>query len=128
MKKAPGELVDLITHIMEGVDCERRVMFGFPVYFMNRNMFAGLFEDKVFFRLSVEQRRSLESKAGPVLNLEPMPGRAMKDYWVVPPKIVSDSVKLRSLAAAAVEHARSLAPKAPKKASRVSKNKAKQQG
>ena len=100
MKKAPGELVDLITHIMEGVDCERRVMFGFPVYFMNRNMFAGLFEDKVFFRLSVEQRRSLESKAGPVLNLEPMPGRAMKDYWVVPPKIVSDPVKLRSLAAA----------------------------
>jgi TfoX/Sxy family transcriptional regulator of competence genes len=64
LNKAPAELVDLLGLTMEGIDCEKRLMFGFPAYFINKNMFAGLFEDRLFFRLSNEQLESLREKAG----------------------------------------------------------------
>jgi TfoX/Sxy family transcriptional regulator of competence genes len=114
LKKAPAELVELISKTMEGVDCEKRLMFGFPAYFTNTHMFAGLFEDKLFFRLPAAQIDSLKARSGTISNLEPMPGRAMKDYWVMPAKVVSDPERLRSLAVAAAEHTRSLGPKPAK--------------
>ena len=114
LRKSPAELIDLIADMMAGIECEKRLMFGFPAYFINKNMFAGLFEDKLFFRLSPQQ---VESLRGCVLNLEPMPGRPMKDYWVIAPVIRSDRLKLKRIAIEAAEYARGLPPK-KKKASR----------
>ena len=59
-----------------------RPMFGNLSAFVNGNMFAGLFGDDLFVRVSpTEQARILEQgdKA-----FDPMPGRAMKGYVVVP--------------------------------------------
>ncbi len=132
LKKAPAELVEVIARAMEGIECERRILFGYPAFFINNNMFAGLLEDRLFFRLSPTQLESLNAAAGPLANLEAMQGRPMKDYWVMPPALVSDATRLHDIAVSAAEHARSLAPKArkaPKKSSRSpgrsAKNKAK---
>jgi len=60
-----------------------RPVFGNISAFVNGNMFAGLFGNDLFVRLSEESRRELLDKKGASL-LEPMKGKPMKEYVVVP--------------------------------------------
>jgi TfoX/Sxy family transcriptional regulator of competence genes len=60
-----------------------RPMFGNIAAFINGNMFAGLFGEDLFVRLSEEGRAAVISQGGSLF--APMPGRPMKDYVVVPP-------------------------------------------
>jgi len=55
-----------------------RPMFGNTSAFVNGNMFAGLFGNDLFVRLSKESRKELLEKQGASL-LEPMKGRPMKE-------------------------------------------------
>ncbi len=64
-QKAPEELKVLLERVMTGIDCEKRSMFGYPAYFINQNMFAGLFQSAVFMRLSPEQLSTL-TKTSPI--------------------------------------------------------------
>lgn len=57
-------------------------MFGNLSAFVNGNMFAGVFGDDLFVRLPDEE--AAEVKAGGGRDFEPMPGRAMKGYVLVP--------------------------------------------
>lgn len=60
-----------------------RPMFGNISGFVNGNMFAGLFGDDLFVRLSGEKHNDLlENKDARLL--EPMTGKPMKDYVVIP--------------------------------------------
>lgn len=60
----------------------RKPMFGYPALFLNGNMFAGTFQDKIVARLSAAERtRALKAGAR---QFEPMPGRLMKEYVVIP--------------------------------------------
>lgn len=59
-----------------------RPMFGNQAAFVNGNMFAGLFGDRLFVRLSDTDRATLVREGGS--DFEPMPGRAMRGYTVVP--------------------------------------------
>jgi len=60
-----------------------RPMFGNLAAFVNGNMFCGLFGDDLFVRVDDADRASLLAKGG--RDFEPMPGRAMKGYVVLPP-------------------------------------------
>lgn len=60
-----------------------RPMFGNISGFVNGNMFAGLFGDDLFVRLSEEKHKDLLRNNGASL-LEPMAGKPMKDYVVIP--------------------------------------------
>ncbi len=60
-----------------------RPMFGNTSAFVNGNMFTGLFGNDLFVRLSEESRRELLDKKGASL-LEPMKGKPMKEYVVIP--------------------------------------------
>ncbi len=57
-------------------------MFGNLAAFVNGNMFAGLFGDDLFVRVSAADRDALLAKGG--RDFEPMPGRAMTGYVVLP--------------------------------------------
>ena len=111
--KAPEELKALIEELMAPIRCEKRPMFGYPAYFINRNMFAGLFQDRLFVRLSPAQIASL-GKTFKVDNLEPMPGRPMKDYQVIPEALYTDKKKMPALLEEAAAWCRTLPTKAPK--------------
>ncbi|MBE3064938.1 MAG: TfoX/Sxy family protein [Spirochaetes bacterium] len=113
-RKAPDELKGILDLAMQGIDAEKRLMFGFPAYFINANMFIGLFEDKLFIRLSDELREATERRMGALKHLEPMPGRPMKDYLVLPQSFYSKQKELEALIAAAAVHARSLPAKVKK--------------
>ena len=65
-------------------------MFGFPAYFLNNNMFTGTFEDNLFLRLSKVDREKIMKDHRTVRPFEPMPGRAMKEYVVLPKSLYSD--------------------------------------
>jgi TfoX/Sxy family transcriptional regulator of competence genes len=121
-QKAPEELKTTLDLAMQGVDCERRLMFGYPAYFINRNMFIGLYRDQLFMRLPETVASTLQGKRGAdIRNLEPMPGRPMKDYFVIPRELHMDQAELRRLMQAALEHTRTLKPKVPRAASRKKK-------
>jgi TfoX/Sxy family transcriptional regulator of competence genes len=110
--KAPEALKKLLDDAMAGIDCEKRPMFGYPAYFINRNMFTGLFQDQLFVRLSADHLGALLKKYPSIRHLEPMPGRPMKDYFVLPRELYGSPRALREAIDASVEHTRRLAPKA----------------
>ena len=60
-----------------------RPMFGNISAFVNGNMFTGLFGNDLFVRVSEESRKELLEKKGASL-LEPMKGKPMKEYVVIP--------------------------------------------
>ena len=112
--KAPDELRALIEKAMESKPCEKRPMFGYPAYFANGYMSAGLFQDKVFIRLSPSQQESLARRFGPLPPLEPMPGRPMTGYLVIPEKLYRDPSAFDSVIDEALSYAQTLPPKAKK--------------
>jgi TfoX/Sxy family transcriptional regulator of competence genes len=59
-----------------------RPMFGNLAGFVNGNMFCGLFGEDLFVRVSDEDQAKVRKQGGRAF--EPMPGRAMTGYVVVP--------------------------------------------
>ena len=82
-KKAPTEVVDFINEKMKTKNCDYKKMFGYPVYFVNGNMFAGIHGDKLFLRLSDSGVANITKDSKDVSAFEPMPGRAMKEICCV---------------------------------------------
>jgi hypothetical protein len=114
-KKSPPELVALIREIMKSADCDQKIMFGYPVYFVRGNMFTGLFADSMFFRVPAAQREELMARYRGLTVFEPLKGRVMKDYLALPLALKEDRKLLEELASMAYEHACTL-PQKKKKA------------
>ena len=112
--KAPEHLKKLLEDVMKNVDCVSRPMFGYPSYFINGNMFVGLFQDKVYARLAEGQLASLRAKYPSIRNLEPMPGKPMKAYYELPSELYSDKTALKKVIEASATHTRSLPEKTKK--------------
>ncbi len=113
-KRSPEALVQLFDRVLpEAPNFERRKMFGYPCAFVNGNMFAGLFAEQMFVRLPAEERLSMIAGQG-AKPLEPMPGRPMKDYIVVPPALLKRETALKALVARALTFGASLPPKVKK--------------
>src|SRR5689334_25315885 len=72
---------------------EPRTMFGYPSVFLNGNMLACIFQDRIMVRLSESDRAEAAKIGGKPF--EPSPGRAMKEYVELPPKVVSSPANLR---------------------------------
>jgi TfoX/Sxy family transcriptional regulator of competence genes len=64
-------------------------LFGNPAAFVNGNLCLGTFGPDVFLRLSEEDQARLISVPG-VRHFEPMPGRPMKGYLVLPRTLLED--------------------------------------
>lgn len=62
-------------------------MFGYPCAFVQGQMFAGLHQENMVLRLPEDDRREfLKLKDAQIF--EPMPGRLMREYVVVPPSVL----------------------------------------
>ncbi len=109
--KAPESLVADFTKAAGRVpDAAVRMMFGYPAAFLAGNMFAGIFQDKVILRLPQETRKAIAGQGG--RPFEPMPGRVMKEYVVLPEKVVGSAQLLDDWIGEAASYARTLPPKA----------------
>jgi TfoX/Sxy family transcriptional regulator of competence genes len=119
-KKTPPELAARFDQAApKDPTVVRKPMFGYPALFMNGNMFAGTLQDTVVARLP-EAARARAIKAG-ARQFEPMPGRPMKEYIVIP---ASDVAKPAALATW-LEQARAYGATLPKKQKTVKKTAAK---
>jgi TfoX/Sxy family transcriptional regulator of competence genes len=108
-KKAPLDLVPLFERVRppEGDGVEHRKQFGYPCCFANNNMFMGVFGEDIMVRLSDADRAEFLKQPGTSL-FEPMPGRPMKEYVLVPRSILNDGPELRGLVARSLGYAKSL--------------------
>jgi TfoX/Sxy family transcriptional regulator of competence genes len=73
---------------------ERRTMFGYPSVFLNGNMLASIFQDRVMVRLSETDRADAMKRAG-AKPFEPTPGRGMKEYVDFPAGVTANAKALR---------------------------------
>lgn len=94
-----------------------RPMFGNISAFVNGNMFAGLFGNDLFLRLSEESRQELLSNKGASL-LEPMKGKPMKEYIVIPQTWKNKPETVRQWLSRSLDWTSKLPPKKTKKTSR----------
>lgn len=117
-KKTPPELLLAFEQARpQDPRVESRRMFGFPAHFVNGNMFAGTFEDKIVLRLpGPERQRLLTAKRAKAF--EPMAGRPMQEYVVVPPAVTRKRAELASWIARAFAYAAKLPAKGSKTARR----------
>ena len=81
--KSPPELVERFATVMDRYpDAERKKMFGYPAAFVGGNMATGLFAEHWVVRLP--DGEIAEAKAAGAGSFEPMPGKPMKAFVVVP--------------------------------------------
>ena len=85
-----------------------RPMFGSVAAFVTGQMFMGLYADELFVRLPAEGRRMVMEAGGG--QLEPMPGRPMREY-VTLPGWQDDPGLVDRWAVRALDYASSLPPK-----------------
>lgn len=110
-KKPSQELSKFLEERMSSFEVRKRQMFGCPVYFAKDNMFAGVFENDIFIRLSEKDRKNITSEYDEVAQFEPVKGRVMKEYVVLPESLYNDHEKFRELLDLSYNYVSSLPPK-----------------
>jgi len=99
--------------VPEAPDVVVRPMFGNPAAFVNGNMFVGLFGPDLFVRLPEADRDAVSAMGGGPF--EPMPGRPMREYAVLPSAWRDEPDRLREWASRSLTWARDLPRKQKKK-------------
>ncbi len=84
---------------------------GRPTAFLGGNLFAGLHQESLMVRLSEPDRVVAITEHG-TQPFEPMPGRPMREYVVLSPKILASRMEIRSWLQRALDYATSLPRKA----------------
>lgn len=111
---SPPELVDRFTSVTDRLmadasDVSRRKMFGYPACFVGGHLFTSLHEDRWVVRLDPAGLAELEALGG--TPFEPMAGRPMTGFLVLPPALREDDVTLDRWVGRALAHGRSRPPK-----------------
>ncbi|TME59968.1 MAG: TfoX/Sxy family protein [Chloroflexi bacterium] len=111
-KRSPPELIAAFEKAKpDDPGVQSRPMFGYPSVFWNGNHFAGTFQDKIVVRIGKDPAFAPAKTAKP---FEPMPGRAMTGYIVVPDAIAKSPAKLREWIGEAHDYAKTLPAKGAK--------------
>ena len=121
-KKSPPELIAAFEKAMPSdPGVQSRPMFGYPSVFLGGNHFAGTFQDKIVVRIGADPAFAPAKAAKP---FEPMPGRAMTGYVVVPEAVTKNPAKLREWIGEARDYAKTLPAKGAKPAKKPATRKA----
>jgi TfoX/Sxy family transcriptional regulator of competence genes len=110
-EKAPADLIDRFTGAVGSLPgATVRKMFGYPAAFTNGHLFTGLFAASWFVRLPDADLSELTAVGG--TPFEPMAGRPMRGYLVLPPAIAGDADAAEPWVTRALAHVQQLPPKA----------------
>jgi TfoX/Sxy family transcriptional regulator of competence genes len=104
---APPQLVQIFERALQAFpEAVPKKMFGYPAAFVGGQLFAGLHQHSLILRLPADDRATLLERPGrPVF--EPMPGRPMREYVVVPPTVIQSPEQLTDWFARALNCTRS---------------------
>lgn len=106
----PQALVDLF-HLVMPRDVEQREMGGSPAGIVNGNMFMRVRKQQFVLRLSEADRAELAQLPGTAA-FEPVPGRPMTEYVVLPEEVLRDQQALSGWVKRSLAYTRGLAPQA----------------
>lgn len=111
--KSSPELVERFRSVIERravPDITTKQMFGYPCAWIGGNMVTGLFAEEWWVRVSEPDRDALLElpDAHP---FEPMPGRSMGRYVVLPPDVAASDDALDPWLTRAIEFTRTIPPK-----------------
>lgn len=109
--RSPADLTERFTATVgRHPEIAPRKMFGEAAGFVNGNLVTGLHAGRWFVRLTGDARAEALALpgGGP---FEPMPGRPMGDYVVLPPAVVADEVALTGWLERAIAVGTTLRPK-----------------
>jgi TfoX/Sxy family transcriptional regulator of competence genes len=110
-RKSPDELIALFyAALPDDPRVECRKMFGYPCAFVTGNLFAGLHQESVIVRLAENERAAAIAEQGACM-FEPIPGRPMREYIVLPDAALKGRSKLASWLQRALDYAASLPTK-----------------
>ena len=108
--KSPPALVERFAAVMDRYpDAERKKMFGYPAAFVGGNMATGLFADRWVVRLPDDEIAAAKSAGAEPF--EPMPGKPMKAFVVIPAGDVADDAAITAWVERGLALARSMPPK-----------------
>ena len=112
MPKPDPDLMERMDGLLNTVPAKRRSMFGTVSWFANSNeqMFTGVWGDRVNARVGEDAVAELVG-AGEADPFEPMPGRPMKEYVLLPVESVSEDADLQTWVERALAFAEGLPPK-----------------
>ena len=114
MPKSPPALISRFdTVAADFPEATRRLTFGYPCLYVGGNMVTGLFGDAWHVRVGADDTAALLALpgAGP---FEPMPGRPMTGFTLLPGSIVDDDVAVRDWVSRAIAHVSTMPAKTPK--------------
>ena len=110
-KPAPEAAAAAFAHAIAGLEgAEPRKMFGYSCAFANGYMLAGLHELGMIIRLPEDERAQFIQRFDAKL-FEPMPGRVMREYVVVPSTLLAATDELRAWLNKSLRYVNSLPPK-----------------
>jgi TfoX/Sxy family transcriptional regulator of competence genes len=121
-KPTPGTMDFFASIVPDHPAVTIRPMFGQLSAFVNGNMFMGVFGEDILVRLPEADREKVLGACGRVF--EPMPGRPMREYVVLPDAWRDEPKRVREWAARSLDHAGELPPKKPKPKTQPKKQKA----
>jgi hypothetical protein len=112
--KSPPELIERFDAIAADFpEATRRLTFGYPCLYVGGNMVTGLYESSWHVRLGPADAAELMRLDG-AAPFEPMPGRPMTGFTLLPPAVVYDDDAIRAWVGRAVAHGATMPPKVPK--------------
>ncbi len=112
--KSPPELIERFDSVaVDFPAAQRRLMFGYPSLTVGGNMVTGLFGSSWNVRLGGAELAEVLALDG-AAPFEPMPGRPMTGYALLPPAVIADDDAIRHWVGRAVAYGASLPPKTPK--------------
>lgn len=112
-KPAPDKLVRAFEKAIRAIpEAKVRMTFGYPSATYNGNMFTGLHQESMILRLSPDDRAELARLGAKAF--EPMPGRPMREYLVVPESVMKSDKKLNAWLVKSFAYCKSLPAKSDK--------------
>ncbi len=116
-EKSPPYMIELFEALLPADGrVTRRVLFGCPCAFVAGNMFCGLFEGRLFLRLGEADRAAAGAALG-ARPFDPLGGRPMREYVLLPDDALEDDTRLEDWIARAFAFAAAPSPKPrPKRA------------
>lgn len=119
VKSSPALIALFDGAVPDRPGVERRQMFGYPAAFANGQLFMGLHEQRFLLRLPDTARSELLAIGATAF--EPMPGRSMREYVVLPATVVDDAALLKEWVGQALAHVTAMPPKPAKGQKRAGK-------
>ncbi len=112
--KANKDMGDYLESLLAGYECQKKPMFGSPVYFINDNMWTGIKGEKVFLRLSEPDHAIIQSVHDEVRPFEPRPDFFMKEYVEIPESLMTDNEFMQKWLSISYDFVKSLPAKIKK--------------